>query len=184
MLITCVKPIFHLATLFARREAQTNIRQHDWLKLAETVPTFLCVRANKFAKWKIGLMLHARTQKLRVGRLTVYSYTRLHFSHLLMTEAQYKQLTVGSLSSATCPPIFMQLTGQNNGETASPAFLLARKSNWLARTCIMRCVMRHAWGHKLQSFRLEWLFVNYSVTEVRNPDILYNIELSGLAFKV
>ena len=41
----------------------------------------------------------------------------------------HKQLTVGSLSSATCPPIFMQLTGQNNGEIASPAFLLARKSN-------------------------------------------------------
>ena len=53
------------ATLFARREAKTCIRQRDWLKLAGekirreqvgTVPTFLCVRANKFAKWKIGLM--------------------------------------------------------------------------------------------------------------------------------
>ena len=43
--------------------------------------------------------------------------------------AQYKQLTVGSLSSTTCPPIFMQLTGQNNGGIACPAFLLARKSN-------------------------------------------------------
>ena len=61
-----LKPIFHLATLFARREAKTRVRQHDWLKLAGekirreqvgTVPTFLCVRANKFAKWKIGLTL-------------------------------------------------------------------------------------------------------------------------------
>ena len=31
----------------------------------------------------------------------------------------------------------MQLTGQNTGGTASSAFLLARKGNWLARTCIM-----------------------------------------------
>ena len=62
-----LKPIFHLATLFARREAKRSIRQRDWLKLAGekirreqvgTVPTFLCVRANKFAKWKIGLTQH------------------------------------------------------------------------------------------------------------------------------
>ena len=47
-----------------RSEAKTNIRQRDWLKLADekicreqvgTVPTFLCVHANKFAQWKIGL---------------------------------------------------------------------------------------------------------------------------------
>ena len=45
------------------RDAKTRIRQRDWLKLAGenirreqvgTVPTFLSVRANKFAKWKIG----------------------------------------------------------------------------------------------------------------------------------
>ena len=42
---------------------------------------------------------------------------------------QYREQTVGSLSSATCPPIFMQLTGQNNGGIASSAFLLARKCN-------------------------------------------------------
>ena len=48
---------FHLATLFARREAKTRIWQRDWLKLAgektrleqvRSVPTFLSVRANKF----------------------------------------------------------------------------------------------------------------------------------------
>ena len=59
-----LKPIFHLATLFARHEAKTRIRHRDWLKLAGekirreqlgTVPTFLCVRANKFAQWKTGL---------------------------------------------------------------------------------------------------------------------------------
>ena len=53
-----------MATLFARPEAKTSIRQHDWLKLAGEkirfeqvgiVPTFSCVHANKFAKWKIGL---------------------------------------------------------------------------------------------------------------------------------
>ena len=57
------KPVFNLATLFARREAKIRIRQRDWLKLAGekirreqvgTVPTFLSVRANKVAKWKMG----------------------------------------------------------------------------------------------------------------------------------
>ena len=58
-----VKHIFNLATLFARREAKTRIRQRDWLKLAGekirreqvgSVPSFMSVRANKVAKWKIG----------------------------------------------------------------------------------------------------------------------------------
>ena len=58
-----LKLVFHLATLFARREAKTRIWHRDWLKLAGekirreqvgTVPTFLSVRANKFAKWKTG----------------------------------------------------------------------------------------------------------------------------------
>ena len=61
-----IKPIFQLATFFARRQAKTRIRQHDWLKLAGekipheqvgSVPTFLSVRANKFAKWKIDLIV-------------------------------------------------------------------------------------------------------------------------------
>ena len=60
------KPVFHLATLFARREAKTRIRHHDWLKLAGekirreqvvTVPTFLSVRVNRVAKWKTGFKL-------------------------------------------------------------------------------------------------------------------------------
>ena len=53
-----LKPVFHWANLFARREAKTRIRQRDWLKLAGekirreqvgSVPTFLSVRANKVA---------------------------------------------------------------------------------------------------------------------------------------
>ena len=53
-----VKPIFHLAAFFARREAKTRIRKGDWLKLAGenirreqvgNVPAFLRARANKFA---------------------------------------------------------------------------------------------------------------------------------------
>ena len=62
-----LKPIFHLVTFFARREAKTRIGQRDWLlKLARenirreqvgSVPTFLSVRANKFAKWKIGFSI-------------------------------------------------------------------------------------------------------------------------------
>ena len=60
-----LKPIFHLATLFARREAKKRIRQRDSLKLVSEkihreqvgiVPIFFPVRANKFAKWKIGLI--------------------------------------------------------------------------------------------------------------------------------
>ena len=66
--VNSVKPVFHLANLFARREAKTRIRQRDWLKLVGekirreqvgTVPTFFSVRANKFAKWKTGLMRNA-----------------------------------------------------------------------------------------------------------------------------
>ena len=45
-----LKPIFHLATLFARREAKTRIRQRDWLKLADD-----SMNRPKLAKWKIGL---------------------------------------------------------------------------------------------------------------------------------
>ena len=51
-----LKPIFHLATLFARREAKTRIRRRNWLRLAGekirceqvgTVPTFyLFARTN------------------------------------------------------------------------------------------------------------------------------------------
>ena len=57
--ISGLKPIFLLATFFARREAKTGIGQRDWLILTRvrkvgSVPTFLSVRANKFAKWKIG----------------------------------------------------------------------------------------------------------------------------------
>ena len=34
-----VKPVLHLATLFARREAKTRIWHRDWLKLAgEKIP--------------------------------------------------------------------------------------------------------------------------------------------------
>ena len=50
-----VKPIFHLVALFAQREkiAAEKIRREQ----VGTVPTFLSVCANKFAKWKIGLTL-------------------------------------------------------------------------------------------------------------------------------
>ena len=73
---------------------------------------------------------------------------------------------VGSLSSTTCPPIFMQLTGQNNGGIASSAFLLARKCNWLARTCIMN--MRNATCVGTQTSKVPTqvtlLFIPYTVS--------------------
>ena len=65
-----IKPIFYLATLFARREAKTRIRQPDWLKLAGenirreqvgNVPT-------KVAKWKIGFSLSRREVNVNVLR--------------------------------------------------------------------------------------------------------------------
>ena len=54
---------YKLSLFSTFREAKTRIRKRDWLKLAGekicreqvgTVPTYLSVRANKFAKWKIG----------------------------------------------------------------------------------------------------------------------------------
>ena len=54
-----------MATLFVRSEAKTRIRQRDWLKLVSEkirreqvlFKLFLLfsVRANKVAKWKLGL---------------------------------------------------------------------------------------------------------------------------------
>ena len=66
-----------------------------------------------------------------LDRYSLFSKSQIECvsSWFVISTVQYKQLTVGSLSSTTCPPIFMQLTGQNNGRIACPAFLLARKSN-------------------------------------------------------
>ena len=58
------KARFPLGEFVRATRAKTRIRQRDWLKLASekicrkqvgSVPTFLSVRANKFAKWKTGL---------------------------------------------------------------------------------------------------------------------------------
>ena len=81
-----VKPIFHLATLFARREAKTRIRQRDWLKLAGekirreqvgTAPTYLSVRANQFAKWKIGL----KTKRF-VRHVPIHLFAKMLFASI------------------------------------------------------------------------------------------------------
>ena len=59
-----LKPIFHLVTLFARREAKTRIRQRDWLKLVgekirrekvEIVPTFLSCSCEQIRQVENGL---------------------------------------------------------------------------------------------------------------------------------
>ena len=47
-----IKPIFHFATLFARRETKTRFRQRDWSKLAGEK-----IRREQVAKWKIGFGL-------------------------------------------------------------------------------------------------------------------------------
>ena len=93
-----MKPVFHLATLFARREAKTRIRHRDWLKLAGekacreqvgTVPTFLPVRANKVAKWKTGFILQQiattlgdLTTTLCLDKNFVYSCDCLLLNHV------------------------------------------------------------------------------------------------------
>ena len=59
----------------------------------------------------------------------------------------------------------MQFTGQNNGGTANSASLLARKCNWLTRTCIMN--MRNATCVRTQTSKVPtWvalLFISYSM---------------------
>ena len=59
--------VFHLATLFARREVETRIRLRDRLKLAGekirceqagSVRTFLSVHADKVTKWKTGFIVN------------------------------------------------------------------------------------------------------------------------------
>ena len=59
------KPVFHLAALFARREAKTRIRHRDWLKLAGekirreqvgTVPTFCLFARTKSSSGKWALL--------------------------------------------------------------------------------------------------------------------------------
>ena len=69
--------------------------------------------------------LRAELRVWRVRRSMVHNRWRVINQYKPFT--QYKQLTVGSLSSATCPPIFMQLTGQNNGEIARSAFSIGQK---------------------------------------------------------
>ena len=93
-----VKPIFHLAILFARREAKTRIRQCDWLKLVGekirceqvgTVPTFLSVPANKVAKWKIGFRVEQFCPKepssttMQFGHLCAFHNSCYHFANAI-----------------------------------------------------------------------------------------------------
>ena len=98
---TGVKFIFHLATLFARREAKTRIRHRDWLKLAGekfatdkfgTVPTFLSVRTNKFAKWKnrlngespLGSVIARLMNVVNLPQaLRILAYNHLAFGNLI-----------------------------------------------------------------------------------------------------
>ena len=76
----------------------------------------------------------------------------------LHTFQRFRPVPVSSGTTTTCPPIFMQLTDQNNGEIATPAFLLAKKCNWLARSRIM-------------NIRLEW-FIFYFVAQGRERNFL------------
>ena len=71
---------------------------------------------------------------------------------------QYREYTVGSLSSAVWCSMFMQIYAVYLLRPASSAVSLARTCNWLTAIMVMRCVMRHAWRQKLQRFRLKWTY--------------------------
>ena len=71
----------------------------------------------------------------------------------------------------------MQLTGQNNGGIASSAFVLTRKCNWLARTCIMNMRNATCVGTQISKVptRVTLLFIPYTVpmlTSVVSPLVI------------
>jgi hypothetical protein len=63
-----LKPVFHLANLFARTEKKSNLI--GWRQTLTSSPAnhirFLLVRANKFDKWKIGLSVSTQ-DKLKIA---------------------------------------------------------------------------------------------------------------------
>ena len=75
----------------------------------------------------------------------------------------YGKWAVDPLSSATWHTKFMQFILHGCMWPASSAFSLARKCNWQAAIMAMRCVMQHAWKHKLQSFRLKWTYCSFPI---------------------
>ena len=101
-----LKPIFHLATFFARREAKTRIRQHDWLKLAGkkirreqvgSVPTFfVCSREqirlveNRLKPAKLSLLDTILLQNIQILNLNftcivyLYKYLMKEFNWFLL----------------------------------------------------------------------------------------------------
>ena len=99
-----LKPIFHLAALFAGREAKTRIRQRDWVTLVGekihceqvgTVPTFFSVRTNQFAEWKTGLSEATKFVMSYIGP----SETLRILNFLAPTRQQFNCPTLGSLTS-------------------------------------------------------------------------------------
>ena len=75
MHVYCLKPVFHYANLFARREAKTRIRQRDWLTKQQTfLPT------NHVAEFLFSLRV-ARTNspsgKRALGNSNVATFVEL-----------------------------------------------------------------------------------------------------------
>lgn len=64
------------------------------------------------------------------------------------------------------PQILCRILGRINGLTVSSTFVLVRKCNSPPRTCIVNRVMRHARGHKPQSFLIVILFISYSMVKL------------------
>ena len=82
--------------------------------------------------------------------LTCRIYQTKFSLSILLSIPQYREQTVGSLSSAMWCSMFMQIYAVYWLRPASSVFSLVRTCNWLASIMVMRCVMWHALTHKFQ----------------------------------
>ena len=85
-------------------------------------------------------------------------------SVLCVSQSQYREHTVGSLSSAMWCSMFMQVYAVYWLRPYSSAFSLARTCNWLAAIMVMRCVIDMR-GHHLNFNWVALLFIPYTVSQ-------------------
>ena len=72
------------------------------------------------------------------------------FDTFSKSRPQYREYTIGSLSSAMCCSMFMQIYAVYWLRPVSLAFSLATTCNCLVAIMVMRCVMQHARTPKFQ----------------------------------
>ena len=93
-----------------------------------------------------------------VGGIPCLGSTHLQFLRLWHSIANTSKFT----QQCNVVPFFMQFTGWSLA-AASSAFPFARKCNRLARIMVIRCVMRRAWRHKRQRFRLKCTYCLFPI---------------------